>query len=110
MKNIAQVISLLGVAVSLVVAADRHVPAVEGMIVRLNEPGTILVEISVGIDDGLKTGDIFVVSRNEKLIGKLVIATCEPDRATANIIGVQNGETLRTGDRIKSELDCDEAS
>jgi len=103
MKNIALTIAFLGVAVSLAVAADKQGPAVEGVIVKLNEPGTILVEISVGSDDGLKTGDIFFVSRKERRIGKLKIATCEPDRAMANLIDVRNGETLRTGDRAKSK-------
>ena len=103
MKNIALTIAILGVAVSLVVAADKQGSAVEGVIVKLNEPGTILVEISIGSDDGLKPGDIFVVSRKEERIGKLKIATCEPDRATANIIDVHDGEMLQAGDRARSK-------
>lgn len=67
---------------------------------QLNKPGTILVEISIGSDDGLKTGDVFVVSRKDKRIGKLAITKCEPDRSTAKIIVVNDGETLQIGDQV----------
>lgn len=100
MKNIVLIIAFLGADTSLVVAADKKDPAVEGAIVQLNQPGTILVEISVGSDDGLKTGDIFVVSRKDRRIGKLKIAMCEPDRSTAKIIDVHDGETLGVGDSV----------
>ena len=78
---------------------DKNVP-VAGAILQLNKPGTILIEISIGSDDGLKTGDVFVVSRKDKRIGKLTITKCEPDRSTAKIIVVNDGETLQIGDPV----------
>ena len=70
---------------------------------QLNKPGTILVELSIGSDDGLKKGDIFVVSRKDKRIAKVRIAKCDPDRSTANIIHVQDGETLQTHDQVTNK-------
>ena len=100
MKNIATLIAVLGLATSIVVAADKPNVPVAGAILQLNKPGTILIEISIGSDDGLKTGDVFVVSRKDKRIGKLTITKCEPDRSTAKIVVVNDGETLQIGDQV----------
>lgn len=102
MKNIAAIIAFLGFAASAVAADNRNL-AVVGIISQLNKPGTILVEITIGSDDGLKVGDILVVSRKGKQIGKVKIAKCEPDRSIAKIIDVQDGERLRTRDHVASK-------
>lgn len=78
----------------------RFAAPAEGVIMQLNEPGSVVVEISVGSDDGLKCGDIVVVSRNQKRIGKLRIAKCESDVSQAVIISLEDQEALLTGDHI----------
>jgi hypothetical protein len=100
MKRITSIIALFGLVASVVAAADQEPIAVEAVLVALNKPGTILVEISVGSDDGIKTGEILVVSRKDKRIGKLKVARVAPDRSTATITDVDNGETLHAGDRV----------
>lgn len=103
MKNIATLVACLGLAASLAAAADKRDAAVAGEILKLNRPGTILVELSIGGDDGLKTGDIFVVSRRDKRIAEVKIAKCESNRSIANIVSVQEGESLQTHDRVASK-------
>ena len=100
MKKIATFIVCLGLATTIAFGADKQSAPVQGEIVQLNKPGTILVELSVGADDGVKTGDTLIVSRKDKRIAKLKIAKCESNRSTANIVDVQAGESLQIHDRV----------
>lgn len=92
--------AMLGIAISVAVAADVPPVPVEGRILQLNKPGAIAIEISVGSGDGLKAGDVLVVSRKNKPIGKVKLAKVEADRSTATITEVQAGEVIERGDRV----------
>ena len=100
MKTIAAFAACLGLAASLTLAADKRDAKVEGLIVQLNKPGTIVVELSIGSDDGLKQGDTVVVSRKGKPIAEVTVAKCEGARSTANIVSVQEGESLQVRDQV----------
>jgi hypothetical protein len=103
MKSIATFIACLLLVASIAEAADKREFVVEGLVMQLNKPGTILIELSVGSDDGLKTGDVLVVSRKDKRIAEVKIARCESNRSTANIVSVKEGETLQAHDRVANK-------
>ena len=100
MNSVASIIALVGLVASVAAAADLSPIPIEAVLMELNKPGTILVGISVGGDDGVKTGDIFIVLRKDKRIGKLKAAKVEPDLSTATIVEVEDGEALQRGDRV----------
>lgn len=75
-------------------------PAVEGVIVQLNSPGSITVVISLGTDDGVKSGTFLAILRNGKRIGRLKVAKAERDRSTASISAVEDVKALEVGDRV----------
>jgi hypothetical protein len=100
MRYVMSVAALIGIATSVAVAADVPPAPVEGRILQLNKPGTIDIEISVGSGDGLKTGDVLVVSRKGKRIGKVKLAKVEADRSTAAITDIADEEVIERGDRI----------
>jgi len=103
MKTIAPILAVITLAASVVAAADKRGLRVEGRILQVNKPGTILVEIGVGSGDGLKENDIVVVLRKDKQIAKLKITRCDADRSTARIVKLNDGETLQSGDHIKNK-------
>lgn len=89
---------------SIAIGADTRV-SVEGIIVQLNEPGTINVEISIGSDDGVNMGDTFVVMRDNDRLGQLKIFEVTPDRASAKISRLKDAKSLRKGDFVRSQHD-----
>jgi hypothetical protein len=100
MRYFMSVAAVIGIATSVAVAADVPPAPVEGRILQLNKPGAIDIEISVGSGDGLKTGDVLVVSRKGKRIGKVKLAKVEADRSTATITEIGDKEVIERGDRI----------
>jgi hypothetical protein len=98
MNKSALVIALLAFTSHVLMAADER-PSLKAVINQLNEPGAITVTLNIGSDDGVKTGDIFRVYRDNKQIGKLKITEVDQDQATAKITQVKDNEKLKTGDR-----------
>lgn len=100
MRYVLSVTALIGIATSVAVAADVPPAPIEGRILQLNKPGTIVIEISVGSGEGLKTGDVLVVSRKDKRIGKVKLAKVAADRSTASITEIGDEEVIERGDRV----------
>jgi hypothetical protein len=100
MRYVMSVAVVIGLATSVAVAGEVPPAPIEGRILQLNRPGAIDIEISVGSGDGLKTGDVLVVSRNGKRIGKVKLAKVEPDRSTAAITELGDKEVIERGDRV----------
>jgi hypothetical protein len=74
-------------------------PGVKGNIVAV-DPKWNFVMLDVGEKAGAKPRGVFMVSREGKLIGKVKVATVQPDRSIANVIpGWQFGE-LMEGDQV----------
>jgi hypothetical protein len=99
MRYVTRLMAVIGITMSVAIAAEAPPAQVEGRILLLNKPGGISIEITVGGGDGLKTGDVLVVSRNGKRIGKVKLAKVEADRSSATITEVEDGEVLQRGDR-----------
>lgn len=62
------------------------------------------VEISIGSDDGLKSGDILFAYRGKTRLAAMVVLEMTPDRAVARIVTDFEGR-LRKADRVTSRIE-----
>ena len=85
---------------AVAVGADTE-DQLKAIIVVINEPGTINVEISIGSDDGVKVDDLFDVYRNNERLGRLKIEKVSADRAVAKITKLNDSKILRRGDNVQ---------
>jgi len=80
-------------------------PPVEGKVVELNPTGRSM-EISIGSDDGLATGQelyVYRIQPRAEYIGKVRIVSVYPDKAVADVIGnTVNGKKVQEGDNVAS--------
>jgi len=80
-------------------------PPVEGKVVELNPTGRSM-EISIGSDDGLATGQelyVFRIQPRAEYIGKIKLVSVYPDKAVAEVIGnTVNGKKVQEGDIVSS--------
>lgn len=80
-------------------------PPVEGKVVELNPTGRSM-EISIGSDDGLATGQelfVFRIQPRAEYIGKVKLVSVYPDKAVADVIGnTVNGKKVQEGDVVTS--------
>jgi hypothetical protein len=83
--------------------AAAKTTVVEGVLLELNQPGAITVVISLGADDGVKSGAILTILRNDKRIGSLKIAKVERERSTAAIMAVEDVKALEVGDQVTNQ-------
>lgn len=74
-------------------------PGVKGKVVAV-DPKWNFVVLDVGEKAGAKPRGIFMVSRNGKLIGKVKVATVQPDRSIANVIPGWELEEIMEGDQV----------
>lgn len=81
------------------------VPSVEGVVSGLKRTGGAqLVEVTIGSDDGLKTGNTLEVSRGDKYLGRLEIIQTSPDKAVARVDrNFQQGQ-IQEGDRVATRI------
>jgi hypothetical protein len=80
-------------------SGEVPMPGVKGSIVAV-DPKWNFVVLDVGEKAGAKPRGVFMVSRQGKLIGKVKVATVQPDRSIANVMpGWQFGE-LMEGDQV----------
>lgn len=63
-----------------------------------------LIEISIGSDDGLKTGHTVEVYRGNTYLGRAKIKQTAPDRAVAEVLVEFRKGIIRKGDRVKTKL------
>jgi uncharacterized membrane protein YdfJ with MMPL/SSD domain len=77
-------------------------PRVDGIITKVGE--SILVEVSIGSDDGLRTGHTLEVFRNNNYLGRVKVKHLEPDRAVCEIIPQYRKGIIKRGDRVATKL------
>ncbi len=81
----------------------RHIPLpVTGIVLAVNSSD--LVEISIGSDDGLKSGHILQVYRGNTYLGQITIRTTGPDRAVGQIDKKLQRGQIRKGDNVTTKL------
>jgi hypothetical protein len=81
------------------------VPTVEGVVRKIERrAGIQLVEVSIGADDGLKTGNTLEVSRGAKYLGRLEIIETSPDRSVGRVNTRFQQGTIQEGDRVATRI------
>lgn len=81
------------------------VPTVEGVVNQVRQtPGAQLVEVSIGSDDGLKTGNTLEVSRGDKYLGRLEVIETSPDKSVARVDRRYQQGAIQEGDRVATRI------
>jgi septal ring factor EnvC (AmiA/AmiB activator) len=62
-----------------------------------------LLEVSIGSDDGLKTGHVVVISRREKFLARGTVVQVRPDRAAVRI--QYRNAPIQEGDRVQTKVE-----
>lgn len=77
-------------------------PPVSCVLLELNKPGTVEVEVSVGFEDGIRPGDKLNAIHEGQIVGKVEIIRAEASRSSARIIEVVPGKALDRGAKVES--------
>ena len=81
------------------------VPTVEGVVNQIRKKdGSQLVEVSIGADDGLKTGNTLEVSRGSKYLGRLDIIETSPDKSVGRVDRKFLQGQIQEGDRVATRI------
>jgi hypothetical protein len=81
------------------------VPTVEGVVNQIRrKDGSQLVEVSIGADDGLKTGNTLEVSRGNKYLGRLDIIETSPDKSVGRVDRNFLQGQIQEGDRVATRI------
>lgn len=81
------------------------VPTVEGVVSQVRRTaGAQLVELSIGADDGLKTGNTLEVSRGDRYLGRVEIIETSPDKAVARVDRKFQQGAIQEGDRVATRI------
>jgi competence protein ComGC len=81
------------------------VPTVEGVVSKIErKAGGQLVEITIGADDGLKTGNTLEVSRGAKYLGRVEIIQTSPDKAVGRVDRTFQQGQIQEGDRVATRI------
>ncbi len=81
------------------------VPTVEGMISKVEQKaGAQLVEVTIGADDGLKTGNTLEVSRGAKYLGRVEIIQTSPDKSVGRVDRKFQQGQIQEGDRVATRI------
>jgi hypothetical protein len=75
---------------------------VDGVITAVSDKN--LVEISIGMDDGIAVGNTLEVFRDNKYLGKVVVTKVTANRSVARIDPNFQQAPIRKGDRVASKI------
>lgn len=78
-------------------------PPLEGRITSVRQNG--LVEISLGGDEGLKTGHKLDVYRGATYVARIEVRDINPDRSTARVLKEFQKGQIQKGDNVSTKLD-----
>ena len=79
-------------------------PKRNGNILVIDRP-RLLVEVSIGHDDGIRSGHLLEVTRSGRYVGKLKVVSVEPNRAVAEIQRDYSEGILKEGDRVDTTIE-----
>jgi hypothetical protein len=81
------------------------VPNVEGIVNQVRRTaGAQLIEVSIGADDGLKTGNTVEISRGGKYLGRLEIIETSPDKSVGRVDRRFQQGQIQEGDRVATRI------
>ncbi|MEQ8839097.1 MAG: hypothetical protein RID07_19990, partial [Lacipirellulaceae bacterium] len=105
-----QLAQQLGIATSALRESDidpnaEVKPRVRGLVSKTqrNTSG-LLIEITVGADDGLKVNQTVEVFRGEKYLGRAQIIRTAPDQAVAKVLRRFQQGPIQEGDNVATKL------
>lgn len=85
--------------------ADAVVPDVNGVVDRVQQTaGALLIEVTIGADDGLKPKHTIEVYRGSKYLGRAEIISTSPDRAVGRVDRRYQQGRIQEGDRVATRL------
>ena len=79
-------------------------PERNGIVLVINRPKG-LAEVSIGSDDGIRTGHELDVIRDDRFIGRLRVLKATPNRAVAEIMKDYGEGFILEGDRVDTSTD-----
>ncbi len=62
------------------------------------------VELSIGIDDGVRIGQELDIYRGDKYVGRIRIVDAQPDKAVGTILTEYQQLPINRGDNVSSRL------
>jgi hypothetical protein len=75
---------------------------VDGVVTAVSEKN--LIEISIGLDDGIREGVTLEVFRENKYLGKVIVRKVTANRSVAEIVPDFLQAPIRKGDRVASKI------
>ncbi|MCA9104293.1 MAG: hypothetical protein KDA83_02630 [Planctomycetales bacterium] len=80
-------------------------PRVDGVITGISGEVKGLVEISLGLDDGIRVGHRLDVLRDGRYLGAVIVKSVSDNRSTAEIIPELNEAPIRENDLVTTQLE-----
>jgi multidrug efflux pump subunit AcrA (membrane-fusion protein) len=81
------------------------VPRIRGEVFATRRSaGNLLIEVTIGADDGIKPGHTVEVYRGERYLGRVEIITTEPDRAVGRVLRQFQQGQIQEGDHVATKL------
>lgn len=81
-------------------------PRVDGVITGISADVKGLVELSLGLDDGIRVGHRLDVLRDGRYLGTVIVKTVSDNRSTAEIIPELNEAPIRENDVVTTQLEA----
>lgn len=84
---------------------DAVKPRVDGFVSAIRRRGgSLLIEVTIGADDGLQVGHTVEVFRKTKYLGRVEILKTSPDRAVGRVDNKFQEGRIQEGDRVATKL------
>jgi myosin heavy subunit len=81
------------------------VPIVDGLVSQVRRTsGTQYVEVTIGADDGLKSGNTVEIFRGNKYLGRVDIVSTSPDKSVGKVDRRFQQGQIQEGDRVATRL------
>lgn len=77
---------------------DNIPPEVDGVVLAVGKG--LLLEISIGSDEGLRQGHELEVYRNSNYLGRVIVRDVDPDRSVVEILRDFRQGAIRKGDKV----------
>ncbi len=86
-------------------SANAVTPTVDGVVSKIERTGSQqLVEVTIGSDDGLKSGDTLEVFRGARYLGRLNVMQTSPDKSVGLVNRSFQQGPIMEGDRVATRL------
>jgi uncharacterized protein YlxW (UPF0749 family) len=83
-------------------SVEKIPPPLDGIVTAVSSKN--LIEVSLGSDDGLKTGHRLEVFRNNLYLGHAIVLKTDPDRSVAQIDEKSQRGLIKVQDRVATKL------